>query len=105
MLAGGDVIASGRIHDDDALLSRRIDIDVLKSHSGSTNDFQIFCGFDQLCGYPGSAADYPAIVVGADFLELVGLETDPDIDFESASPLKNFQSLRRQRIADENLHG
>ncbi len=82
MLAGGDVVAAGRVHDDDAAFGGGIGVDVLIADAGAPDDFEILRRFDQFRGDFCAAANHPAVVVGADSLKLFGLEADLDIDFE-----------------------
>ena len=39
MLAGGDVVAAGSVHDDDAFFRRRIGVDVFITDAGAANHF------------------------------------------------------------------
>ena len=62
MLAGGNVVAAGGVHDDDTALGSGVGVDVFIAHAGAANDLQIGCRFDQLGGDLGAAADHPAVV-------------------------------------------
>ncbi len=100
MLAGGNVVAAGGVHDDDTALGSGVGVDVFIAHAGAANDFQIGCRFDQLGGDLGAAADHPAVVDRADFFELIGFEADLDVDFKTLGVFKYRQAFGRQGIGD-----
>src|SRR3989304_7972203 len=100
MLAGGDVVAAGRVHHDDALLARRLGVDVFIAHAGPADDFQVFRRFDQFGGDLGAAANDPAVVIGADLLEILGLEPHADIDFKAAGILKYRQTFGSESVGN-----
>ncbi len=100
VFARGDVVAPRRVHHDDAFFGGGVGVDVFKAHAGAADDFQIFCGVDQFRGDFCAAANHPAVIFSANFLELVGLEADLDVDLEAAGVLKNRQTFRCQGIAD-----
>jgi len=100
MLAGGHIVAARRVHHDDALFCRSIRVDVLVAHTSAADHFEIFSGFDQVGGNLGAAADYPTVIRMANFFELVGFESDFDIDFESFGVFENFQTFRGERVGD-----
>ena len=93
VLGGGDVVAAGRVHDDDAALGRGVDVDVVDADAGAADHLEILRRVDQLRGDLGAAADHPAVVVGADFLELVGFEAEFDIDGETLGVVKYRQAF------------
>ncbi len=47
-LGGGDSVAAGRIHDHNAVLRRRFNIDVIDPDAGAAHDFQPRSGLDHL---------------------------------------------------------
>ena len=104
MLPGGNVVAAGRVHHDDPSFAGRIDVDIFEADPRAADDFQVLGRFDQFRRDFRPTADHPAVVVGADFLEFIRLEANPDIHLESARALEYFQTLWSQRVTDQNLH-
>ncbi len=93
MFSGSNVVAAGRVHDHDAPFGRRVGVDVLVADAGAADHLEILRRVDQLRSDPRAAADHPAVVVGADFLELVGFEAEFDIDGESVGVVKYRQAF------------
>ncbi|EAR50516.1 hypothetical protein OG2516_09735 [Oceanicola granulosus HTCC2516] len=84
VLGGGDHVAEGGVHHDDALLRRVRDVDVIDADAGAADDPEVVGGGDDLLGDLGRRADGEAVVL-ADHLEQlvlvlaeVGLEVDVD---------------------------
>src|SRR4029077_16089159 len=105
MLTGGYVVAAGSVHHHDPFFAGGVAVEVLEADASPPDDFQIFGCFDELRGDFGAASNHPTIVVGDNFFELAGLEPDANVHLEARRALEYFQSLRSQRIGDENLHG
>src|SRR5262245_13101227 len=105
MLAGGYVIYAWRVHDHDALLACRIDIDVFETNPRSSNDLEILSSFDEVGGYFGATSNDPAFVVSDNLFEFLGFEPDANVDFKAWSALENLQTLGCQGIGDEDFHG
>ena len=57
MLGRGDRIAEGRVHDDDALGGRRLDVDVVDADAGATDHLEVAGGGNDLLRYLGRRAD------------------------------------------------
>ena len=64
MLGGGDGIAAGRVHDDDSLCGRRIEIDVIHTDPGPRNHAQLGRRRQQFRIGLGRTADNHGMCVG-----------------------------------------
>ncbi len=71
VLGGGDRIAEGRVHHDDALLGRSRDIDIVDADAGAADDLEVLGRRDDLLGDLGGRADGEAIIVADDLEQLV----------------------------------
>ena len=104
MLGGGDGIAEGRVHHDDALGRRRRDVDVVDADASAADHLQVGRPFENLRRHLGGGSDHEAVVVADDLGELVlvlaevGLEIDLD-----AAILEDLHGRGRESVGDENL--
>src|SRR5262249_29061602 len=58
--SGGNGIASRRVHHYHAVLSRRLNVDVIRAHSRSADDLQLWSRLDDLAGDLGFGTDNQA---------------------------------------------
>ena len=91
MLGGGDRIAEGRVHDDDAAARGGRDIDIVDADAGAADDLEVGRRRDQLFRRLGGGADGEAVIVADDlgelFLVLAELRLEVDIDAAIAKDL------------------
>ena len=84
MLGGGDRIAEGRVHHDDAARRRGGNVDVVDADAGAADDLQLRRALEQLGGDLGRGADRQAVIVADDLGELVLVEPGLDVDLDPA---------------------
>ena len=108
MLRRRDRIAERRIHHDDALGSRRGDVDVVDADAGAPDHLQAFCLLQDLGRHLGGRAHRQAVEIADQLGELllVGAELRLEVDLDPAIP-EDLHGGGRERIGDENLgrHG
>ena len=105
VLGGGDRVAEGRVHHDDAARGGGGDVDVVDADAGAPDHLQAVGVAQDVGGDLGRRADGEAVVVADDRLQLVGLEAGLDVDLDAARP-KDVGGLRAHAVGDENLgHG
>ena len=84
VLGGGDRVAEGRVHHDDALGGRGRDVDIVDADAGAADDLQVLGRGENLRRHLGGRADGEAVIVADDLEQLVlvlaeiGLEVDLD---------------------------
>jgi len=71
VLGGGDGIAEGRVHDDDALGGGRRDVDIVYTDAGAGDHLEIGGGVDDLLGHLGGGADGQTVILADYFGQLV----------------------------------
>ncbi len=86
VLGGGDRVAEGRVHDDDAAARGGRDIHIVDADAGAADDLEVGRRRDQLLGRLGGGADGKAVIVADDLGELflVLAELRLEIDFDAA---------------------
>ena len=103
MLGGGDGIAEGRVHDDDALRRGGGNLDIVDADAGAADHLQVRGLFEDLGRHLGGGADGKAVIIADDGGELilvlaeVGLEIDLD-----AAILEDLHGGGGQGIGNEN---
>ena len=102
VLGGGDAVAEGRVHHDDALLRRRRDVDIVDTDPGAADDLQVRRGGEDVGGDLGGRADREP-VIGADHRDqfVLGLAGD-DVDVDAAF-LEDRGGLGVHLVADEDF--
>ena len=101
VLGGGDGIAEGRVHDDDALGGGGPDVDVVDADAGAADHLQLGGGGDDLLGGLGGGADGEAVVVADDLLQLVLGEPDLHVGVDAAL-LEDVDGGGRELVGDED---
>jgi hypothetical protein len=104
MLGGGDGVAEGRVHDDDAVSRRGLDIDVVDADAGAADDFQTRRDLQQLLRHLGRRADGETVIAADDGAEIGGRKAGLHIGVDTARA-KNLDGGGRQLIGDEYLGG
>jgi hypothetical protein len=86
VLGGGDRVAEGRVHDDDAAARGGRDVDIVDADAGTADHLEIVGRRDQLFGRLGGRADGEAVILADDFeqLFLVLAELRHEIHFDAA---------------------
>ena len=103
VLGGGDRIAEGRVHDDDALRRGGGDLDIVDADAGAADHLQVLGLFEDLGRHLGGGADGEAVIIADDGGELVlvlaevGLEIDLD-----AAILEDLHGGGREGVGNEN---
>ena len=106
MLGGGDRIAEGRVHHDDALRGRRRHVDIVDADAGAADDAELRRGGEHLVADLGRRADGEAVIVADDGEELllvlaeIGLVVDVD-----AAILEDLDGGLGELVGDENARG
>ena len=104
VLGGGDGIAEGRVHDDDALGGGGPHIDVVDADAGAADHLELGGGGDDLLGGLGGGAHREAIVVADDLLQLVLGEADLHVGGDAAL-LEDVDGGGRELIGNEYAGG
>ena len=106
VLCGGDRIAEGRVHDDDALGGRGLDVDVVDADAGAADHPELAGGRDHLLRHLGGGAHGEAVVILDDLLQLLFSQADLHVSGEAAL-LEDADRGGRKLIGDENAwaHG
>ena len=104
VLGGGDRIAEGRVHHDDALRGRGRDIDIVDADAGAADHLQVLRLLEDLRRHLGGRADREAVEIADDLGELVLVlaELRLEIDLDAAI-LEDLHGGGRQSIGNENL--
>ena len=100
VLGGGDRVAEGRVHHDDALGGGGLDVDVVDANAGAADHLQLVGLGDQLLGDLGRRADGEAVIVADDLLELVLGKAGLHVDGDTAI-LEDLHGCRRQVVGDQ----
>ena len=79
---------------------RRIDVDVVDAHAGSSDNLQLRAGGNHVRGYPGLAAHDQAIVTADDLEELVAAQPEAYVYFGVF--LERVNPVLRDGIDDED---
>ncbi len=102
---GGNGVAAGGVHHDDAALGGGIDIDIVHADAGAADDAEIGGGGDDLLGDLGLGADDHGVNVFHEGQQLrlrrLLLE-DGDRKFRAL--LQQSDALRRNRITNQYIH-
>src|SRR5262245_51354144 len=85
MLGGGDRIAEGRVHDDDALGGGRLDVDIVDANAGTADDLEFGRRGDDLLRCLGGRTHGQTVVAGNGFLQLLLAETNLHVGFDAPS--------------------
>ncbi len=101
VLAGGDGVAAGGVHHDDAPLAGRRDVHVVEADARAADDGQFPGAIDHLLGDLGRAPDDQAVVLLDDRLEFIGGHLRPDVDFDPRRLFEYFDSFGGQAVADQ----
>ncbi len=97
MLGGGDGVAAGRVHHDDAVLGGGVDVHVVDPYTSTTDDLQILSGLKNLGRDLSLAADNQSGELG-DNLDQFGLrEAGFDDNFEGAAGGKFINAALRKQ--------
>src|SRR5690606_31254880 len=86
MLGGGDGVAEGRVHHDDAAARGGGDVDIVDADAGAADHLEVGGGSDQLLRDLGGRADGEAVILADDFEELflVLAEVGQVVDLDAA---------------------
>jgi hypothetical protein len=86
VLGGGDRVAEGRVHDDDAAARGGRDVDIVDADAGAADHLEIGRSRNQLLGRLGGRADGETVILADDFeqLFLVLAELGLEVDFDAA---------------------
>jgi hypothetical protein len=103
MLGGGDGISPGSVHDDDPSACGGIHIDIVHTHTGATDDFEICGGFEDGCRHFGLAADDKRGELGDDLDDFRFRQAGFDDNLEGAADGEFIDTTLRHRIGDENF--
>src|SRR5690606_20904609 len=102
MLGGGDRVAEGRVHHDDALPRRRRNVDIVDADAGAANHLEVGRRSDQLLGHLGGGTNGEAVIL-ADYFEhllLVGTDIGKIVDLDAAI-LEYLHGRRRKLVGNE----
>ena len=102
MLGRGDGIAERRVHHDDAVRGRRLDVDIVDADAGAAHDLELLGLGQHLGRHLGRRADRQAFVVADDGAQLGRLQAGLEIDVAAALG-KDLDRAGRQLIGDEHL--
>ena len=102
VLGGGDRVAVGRVHDDDAALGRRRHVDIVDADAGAPDDFQRVRGGEQLGRDLGRRAHRQPVITGDAAAQFGRIEPGRDIGFDAARP-ENFDRARAESVGDQHL--
>ena len=83
MFAGGNGVAAGHIHDDDAPFRGGFLVDIVCAYAGAPDYLEVFGRRDDLGRDLAGAADDDAVIGRDDRGQLVGLLRGLDIDFNA----------------------
>src|SRR5262245_13188510 len=84
MLGGGDRIAEGRVHDDDALGGGRLDVDIVDANAGAADDLEFERRGDDLLRCLGGRTHGQTLVADNGFLQLLLAQTNLHIGLDAA---------------------
>ena len=85
VLGGRDRVGLGRVGDDDALLGRGRDVDVVDADAGAADDLQVVGAVDRLGVQLGRGADQDAVVVADAVQQLLAGPVGAQVDVEALS--------------------
>jgi len=102
MLGGGDRVAEGRVHHDDAPRGCRLDVDVVDADARSPDDLELLGRGDDLRGGLGRGSHGETVVGTDDFFELVFGETDVHVDGDAAL-FEDGDGRRGKLIRDQDF--
>jgi hypothetical protein len=102
MFGGGDAVAEGRVHHDDALLRRRRDVDVIDADPGAADDLQVGRGGEDVGGDFGGRTDGEAVII-ADHRDQLVLGLAGDLVDLDAALLEDRGGLGVHLVADEDF--
>src|SRR5271165_1035944 len=102
VLGGGDTVTQRRVHHHDSAPRGCLDFDVVDPYSGAADDLQLVGLLDDLRGDLGSTANDQSVVVADNGGQFGWLQTRTQIKLEFGITAKDIESLRGERIAQEN---
>ena len=88
MFGGGDGVAAGRVHHNDAPARGGVHVHIVDTDTGPSDDFELLRGVDDFLGHLGLAADDQAFVLADDLAELFLLEADIFVGLKSGIALQ-----------------
>jgi hypothetical protein len=102
VLGGGDRIAVGRVHDDDAARARRLDIDIVDADAGAADDAEAIGDGEQFGRDLGRRAHRQPVILADAVAQIGWSEANCDIGLDGARP-ENLHRPRAQRIGYQHL--
>ena len=101
VLGGREHVALRRVHDDDAALGRRGDVDVVDADPGAAHHLELRAGRDDVRRHLRGGADDEAVVVGDAGQELAGIPVGPHVHLE-ALLLEERNALGGELLLDQD---
>ena len=105
MLGGGDVAAAGRVHDHDALLGGRVDVDVIDADAGPTDHAERVRLRERVGRHLRAAADDERVKAAYRLAELRWSEARAVHDLELRLLAQACQALGAERVGQQHAVG
>ena len=103
VLARGDRVAAGGVHDDDPPLARGGDVHVVEAGAGPPDDLQVFGAVDDPLRHLGGAADHQAVILLDDAFQFVRGEVRHDVHLDPRRVFQYLDPFGGQGVADQYL--
>ena len=103
MLRRRDVVALGRVHDDDAVLGRGSDVHVVDADSGATDDPQALRGRQHIARDLRARSDRKAVDIGDQLEQLVRGDAGSVDDLDPGRLLQDRHALFGEGIGNEDF--
>jgi len=103
VFGGRDVVAFGRVHDDDTAFGGGGDIDIVDADAGATHDAKVLGGREDLGGHLRVRANDEAVRVLDQLEEFVGRAVGLVHDFDSGGLLEDGDSFFREGIGNDDF--
>ena len=103
MFCCGDRVATGGVHDNDAVLGCGFDVHVIDANACTTDDLEVFGGFENCWSDLRLATDHKTVELGNDLDQFLLLEASFHHDLDNTSLGKGFDSTLGNWVCDENF--
>ena len=98
-----DVVAFGRVDDDDAVLGRRVDVDVVHTDPGATDDPEVLRGGEHVARHLRARADGQAVDVGDQLEQRVRRDAGAVDDLDARGLFEDRHALVGEGIGNEDF--